>query len=113
MKKNFKMPGSSSETPIRVAIYVRVSTVYQIDKDSLPMMKQDLTSYCKYILNTDDFVIFEDAGYSGKNTDRPAYQKMMSQIRQGLLEDRPNLQEPSGLCEYVCRIEGSWCHVRV
>lgn len=84
MKKNFKMPGSGSETPIRVAIYVRVSTVYQIDKDSLPMMKQDLTSYCKYILNTDDFVIFEDAGYSGKNTDRPAYQKMMSQIRQGL-----------------------------
>lgn len=57
MKKNFKMPGSGSETPIRVAIYVRVSTVYQIDKDSLPMMKQDLTSYCKYILNTDDFVI--------------------------------------------------------
>ena len=48
------------------------------------MMKQDLTSYCKYILNTDDFVVFEDAGYSGKNTDRPAYQKMMSQIRQGL-----------------------------
>ena len=53
MKKNFKMPGSGSETPIRVAIYVRVSTVYQIDKDSLPMMKQDLTSYCKYILDDD------------------------------------------------------------
>ncbi len=84
MNNNFKMPESGSEKHIRVAIYVRVSTVYQVDKDSLPMMKQDLTSYCKYILNTDDFVIFEDAGYSGKNTDRPAYQKMMSQIRQGL-----------------------------
>ncbi len=84
MNNNFKMPDSGSEKHIRVAIYVRVSTVYQIDKDSLPMMKQELTSYCKYILNTDDFIIFEDAGYSGKNTARPAYQKMMSQIRQGL-----------------------------
>ena len=79
-----KNADNGSEKRLRVAIYVRVSTVYQVDKDSLPMMKQDLTSYCKYILNTDDFVIFEDAGYSGKNTDRPAYQKMMSQIRQGL-----------------------------
>ncbi len=84
MNNNFMMPDSGSEKRVRVAIYVRVSTVYQVDKDSLPMMKQDLTAYCKYILNTDDFVIFEDAGYSGKNTDRPAYQKMMSQIRQGL-----------------------------
>lgn len=84
MNKSYMMPESGSETHIRVAIYVRVSTVYQIDKDSLPMMKQELTSYCKYILNTNDFVIFEDAGYSGKNTDRPAYQKMMSQIREGL-----------------------------
>lgn len=75
---------NGSNQRIRVAIYVRVSTVYQIDKDSLPMMKQDLTAYCQYILNTEDYVIFEDAGYSGKNMDRPAYQKMMSQVRQGL-----------------------------
>ena len=53
---------NGSNQRIRVAIYVRVSTVYQIDKDSLPMMKQDLTAYCKYILNTEDYVIFEDAG---------------------------------------------------
>lgn len=84
MNNNFNKPKSGSEKHIRVAIYVRVSTVYQVDKDSLPMMKQELTAYCKYILNTDDYVVFEDAGYSGKNTDRPAYQKMMSQIRQGL-----------------------------
>lgn len=29
-------------------------------------MKQDLTAYCKYVLNTEDYEIFEDAGYSGK-----------------------------------------------
>ena len=67
----------------RVAIYVRVSTTYQVDKDSLPMQRQDLIAYAKLMLNTDDYVIFEDAGYSGKNTDRPKYQEMMSQIRQG------------------------------
>ena len=68
----------------RVAIYVRVSTTYQVDKDSLPMQRQDLAAYAKLMLNTEDYVIFEDAGYSGKNTDRPKYQEMMSQIRNGV-----------------------------
>lgn len=67
----------------RVAIYVRVSTLHQIDKDSLPMQKKDLAAYSSLILGTDDYVIFEDAGYSGKNTDRPKFQEMMTQIRAG------------------------------
>ena len=67
----------------RVAIYVRVSTLHQVDRDSLPMQKQDLIAYAKLILGTDDVVIFEDAGYSGKNTDRPKFQEMMAQIRTG------------------------------
>jgi site-specific DNA recombinase len=71
------------QTNPRVAIYVRVSTLHQIDKDSLPMQKQDLLAYAKLMLGTKDCVIFEDAGYSGKNTDRPKFQEMMSQIRAG------------------------------
>ena len=67
----------------RVAIYIRVSTTHQIDKDSIPMQRNDLVSYARLMLNTDDYVIFEDAGYSGKNTDRPNFQKMMSKIRSG------------------------------
>lgn len=67
----------------RVAIYIRVSTTYQIDKDSLPMQRKDLVSYCSLILGTDDYEIFEDAGYSGKNTDRPAFQDMMRKVRNG------------------------------
>ena len=74
----------------RVAIYVRVSTLYQVDKDSLPMQKQDLLSYAKLMLNTEDCMIFEDAGYSGKNMDRPKFQK------------------PSGLCFHVCRTQRTW-----
>ena len=67
----------------KAALYVRVSTLYQIDKDSLPFQKQELENYCRYALNIEDVEIFEDAGYSGKNTDRPAYQRMMARIRQG------------------------------
>lgn len=72
------------EKPQRAAIYLRVSTSYQADRDSLPMQRKDLVGYCEYALNISDYTIFEDAGYSGKNTDRPAFQKMMMQIRNGM-----------------------------
>ncbi len=77
------MKKSDNKTNCRkkVAIYVRVSTFYQIDKDSLPMQRKDLTTYSELILGIDDYEIFEDAGYSGKNTDRPKYQEMMARLR--------------------------------
>ena len=65
---------------MKVAIYCRVSTIHQVDKDSLPMQKRDLINYSKLILGIDDYVIFEDAGYSAKNTDRPAFQEMINRI---------------------------------
>lgn len=77
---------STNNTSIRqtkVAIYIRVSTAHQVDKDSIPMQKKDLIAYCQLILGTDNYVIFEDAGYSGKNTDRPGFQEMMGRIRRG------------------------------
>ena len=67
----------------RVAIYIRVSTHWQIDRDSLPLQRNDLINYCKFVLNTDSYVIFEDAGYSAKNFERPDFQKMMSRVRAG------------------------------
>lgn len=66
---------------MKVAIYVRVSTHHQIDKDSLPLQREDLINYSNYALNIKDYEIFEDAGYSAKNTDRPAFQDMMKRIR--------------------------------
>ena len=70
-----------------VAIYVRVSTGYQVDKDSLPFQKKELKAYCKHILHIDmsRVEIFEDAGRSGKNTKRPAYERMMQKVRAGLV----------------------------
>lgn len=67
----------------KVAIYVRVSTKYQIDKESLPFQRNELPRYAEVVLGVRDYEIFEDAGYSAKNTDRPAYQQMMSRVRAG------------------------------
>ena len=74
---------TSDNTPKKVAIYIRVSTTYQVDKDSLPMQRKDLVAYSSLILGINDYDIFEDAGYSGKNTDRPGFQEMMSRVRKG------------------------------
>lgn len=68
----------------RVAIYIRVSTNHQIDKDSLPLQREELINYAKYVLNIEDYEVFEDAGFSAKNTDRPGYQNMMKLVRTGV-----------------------------
>ena len=65
----------------KAALYIRVSTRFQTDKDSLPFQNKELVNYSKYVLGIDDFEVFEDAGYSAKNTDRPKYQEMMSRIK--------------------------------
>lgn len=67
----------------KAAIYVRVSTHHQIDRESLPFQREELENYSRYALNIDAWEIFEDAGYSAKNTDRPKYQEMMARIRKG------------------------------
>lgn len=83
-RRKTALRGVSASTRItKVAIYIRVSTIHQVDKDSIPMQKKDLIAYCQLILGTDNYEIFEDAGYSGKNTDRPAFQDMMGRIRKG------------------------------
>ena len=74
---------SSKLSDKKAALYIRVSTLYQIDKDSLPLQRSDLINYCKYALDIDKYEVFEDAGYSAKNTDRPAFQQMMARLRSG------------------------------
>lgn len=67
----------------RAALYIRVSTHWQIDKDSLPVQREELINYSKYALGITSYEVFEDAGYSAKNTERPAYQTMMARMRTG------------------------------
>lgn len=67
----------------KAAIYIRVSTRYQIDRDSLLVQRRELSLYAEMVLRISDYVIFEDPGYSAKNTDRPDYQRMMDRLRTG------------------------------
>ena len=67
----------------KAAIYIRVSTHWQVDKDSLKVQRRELTAYCEMVLGITDYVIFEAPGYSAKNTDRPEYQAMMDRVRSG------------------------------
>ncbi|MCC8067493.1 MAG: recombinase family protein, partial [Clostridiales bacterium] len=67
----------------KVAIYIRVSTAMQIDKDSLQVQRRELIAYANMVLSIDDYEVFEDPGFSAKNTDRPAYQVMMARLRTG------------------------------
>ena len=45
-------------------------------------MKVRLT-FCKYELKGGSCRVFKDKGYSGKNTDRPEFQKLLGEIRKG------------------------------
>ena len=86
----------------KAAIYVRVSTQYQVDRASLPVQREELINYAKYALGISDYVIFEDAGYSAKNTDRPDYQQMMTRMRTGefsypAITERGGVLSPAGL----------------
>ncbi len=65
---------------MKVAIYARVSTEDQAKEGfSLAAQLEKLRSYCK----ARDWKIaaeYVDDGYSGRNTNRPAYKKMMEEI---------------------------------
>lgn len=82
MRKPAKSAAAAVESQ-KAAIYIRVSTQYQVDRASLPVQREELVNYAKYALNITDCVVFEDAGYSAKNTDRPDYQRMMARVRTG------------------------------
>lgn len=84
MKAKASFSGLSEEIQHqKVAIYIRVSTHWQIDKDSLQVQRRELIVYAEMMLGIKDYVIFEDPGYSAKNTDRPDYQNMMARLRSG------------------------------
>ena len=67
------MPNS---TP--VAIYLRVSTELQVDRDSLSNQQKVLEDYArgKHL----PYDLFCDAGLSARDTDRPEFQRMMSSL---------------------------------
>nr|DAG49962.1 MAG TPA: integrase [Bacteriophage sp.] len=69
----------------RPACYCRVSTIHQIDKESIPTQVHLLSNYCAGVLGCkkEDIKFYIDAGYSGKNTKRPEYEKMIEDVKAG------------------------------
>lgn len=65
----------------KVAIYIRVSTLEQAEHGfSIDEQKERLIAYCK-AMNWDIAGIHVDGGFSGKDTNRPALQKMLEEIK--------------------------------
>lgn len=67
----------------KVAIYIRVSTKRQVEEGySLESQKERLIKLCEtngYIV----YKVYADEGKSGKDTNRPAFQEMMNDMRDG------------------------------
>lgn len=62
----------------KIAIYARKSVFRE---DSISIESQ--IEMCGYETKGQDFIIYQDNGYSGKNTDRPDFQRMLSDIKSG------------------------------
>ena len=81
--------------------FIREDCIYarqSVDrKDSISIESQ--IDFCKYELKGGSCRVFKDKGYSGKNTDRPEFQKLLGEIRKGKVR-RVIVYKPlySGLC---------------
>lgn len=65
----------------KVAIYVRVSTLSQLEEGySIDEQKDKLTSYCD-IKDWSVYKIYTDGGFSGSNTDRPALEGLIKDAK--------------------------------
>lgn len=64
-----------------IAIYARQSIE---KKDSISIESQ--IEYAKREIFSEDFKIYQDSGYSGKNTNRPAFHQMMDDVKAGSIE---------------------------
>lgn len=53
-------------------------------KDSISIESQ--IDFCKYELRGESHRVFKDKGYSGKNTDRPEFQKLIGEIKKGAVK---------------------------
>jgi len=68
----------------QAGIYVRVSTANQIDRDSLATQEERLRAYC--VANQIHvYKLYKDAGFSAKDTNRPALKELLHDVEAGLV----------------------------
>lgn len=66
---------------LRAALYARVSTHEQVDNYSIEVQKERLEAYCK----SKGWIVYDlyvDPGYSGATTERPALQRLLSDLKE-------------------------------
>ncbi len=68
-----------------VALYVRVSTLQQVDRESLSNQESRLRAYCK-ANNYKIYKVYKDAGVSAKDTKRPALEELMEDAKHKKIE---------------------------
>ncbi len=76
---------------IRCAIYTRKSTEEGLDMElnSLDVQREAAENYIKSQVNEGWVVLpehYDDGGFSGGNTNRPAFQKLMKDVENGLVD---------------------------
>ncbi|MBR1863358.1 MAG: recombinase family protein [Ruminococcus sp.] len=64
----------------KIAIYARKSVFRE---DSISIESQ--IELCEYEARGEDYLIYKDNGFSGKNTDRPDFQRMINDIKAGII----------------------------
>ena len=76
------MKTSDTTTPLRAAIYIRVSTEEQANEGySIDAQKEKLTALCK----SQDWQVYEiyaDEGFSAKDLNRPGIQRLLQDAEQ-------------------------------
>ena len=80
-----------AKSPFRCAIYSRVSTSEQADKDysSIDAQRETGESYVASQKHAGWECVatrYDDGGFTGANTDRPAFQRLMADIEDGLVD---------------------------
>lgn len=72
----------------KIACYCRVSTAHQVDKESIPSQKHMVANYVEFNGgDKKDIVYYVDAGFSGKDTNRPEFEKMIDDINNGAISN--------------------------
>lgn len=69
---------------LRIGIYTRKS-VYSDKSDSTDVQYNLGVEYCKSHYNNYEIYRYEDEGYTGANTDRPDYNRLTSDVKDGML----------------------------
>ena len=77
--------------PVRCAIYTRVSTEYGLDQEfnSLDAQYDAASAYIKSQAHAGWTLVrskYDDGGFSGGNTDRPALQRLLEDLRAGKVD---------------------------